>query len=115
MSRSFGPPVRSKSSPQEARSQLAMELMLTVYALVGAVVVLRSLLLAIGVNNELWIGGAVYGASSLLAAPLSALPGSSFELVGNLTVSDVTLLAGVVLFPIVLLLVGRRYGKFRAN
>jgi hypothetical protein len=106
----FARPLKS----QEAKSQLALELLLHLYALVGTLIVLRSLLRAIGVNSDLWVGRAVYGLTRPLALPFGLLPGGSFALAGDLTVADATLLAGVVLFPIGVYLAGGRFGKFRS-
>ncbi len=105
----FARPLKS----QEVKSQLALELLLHCYALVGMLIVLRSLLRALGVSSDLWVGRTVYGVTGMLAWPFGLLPGSSFTLAGDLTVADATLLAGVVLFPIGLYLAGSRYGKFR--
>lgn len=97
----------------EVRPQIALELLLNAYALVGGLIVLRSLLLAIGVNRRLWIGHAIYGATRYFALPLTVLPGGDLVLLGELTVADATLLAGVVLFPILLFLLRGRFARYR--
>jgi hypothetical protein len=106
----FGRPLKS----QEAKSQLALELVLHLYALVGTLIVLRSLFRALGVSADLWVGSAVYGITGPIVAPFELLPGGSFALLRDLTVADATLLAGVVLFPIAVFLAGGRYGRYRS-
>jgi len=75
---------------QEIRSQVALELLLNGYAAGAALVMLRTLLLALGVDKHLWIGRAIYGPSRLLIAPFSFVPGSGLEVVGHLTLADAT-------------------------
>jgi len=89
-----------RGAAQELKSQLGLELALNAYAVLGAVIVLRCLLLSLGVSDRLWIGSAVLSPTNILVRPLAILPGSSFELVGHLTLADATLLAGIVLVPI---------------
>lgn len=98
-------PIEPPRSPrhgaaQELKSQLALELALNGFAVVGAVIVLRCLLLSIGVDDRLWIGSAILSPTDILVKPLTILPGASFELAGHLTLADATLLAGVILVPI---------------
>jgi hypothetical protein len=89
-----------RGTAQEQKSQLGLELALNAYAVLGAAIVLRCLLLSLGVSDRLWIGSAVLSPTDILVRPLAILPGSGFELVGHLTLADATLLAGVVLVPI---------------
>jgi hypothetical protein len=89
-----------RGSAQELKSQLALELALNAYAIVGALVIVRCLLLSLGIGDRLWIGAAVLGPTDALVRPLAILPGSGFALVGHLTTADVTLLAAIVIFPI---------------
>lgn len=93
---------------QEIRSQLALEIMLNLYAAAAALVTLRALLLSLGVDKHLWIGRAIYGPSRLLIMPFAFVPGSDLELVGRLTLADATVFAAVVLFPLGMLVLGER-------
>lgn len=110
--------MRDRSSPprrparpgtsQEIRSQIALELILNGYAVVGALLIFRSLFKALDVSKDRWVGAAIYRVTDLIALPLTKLPGSDKELVGRLTLADATLLALVVLFPLALLIYGNQ-------
>src|SRR5262249_61998811 len=89
-----------RGSAQELKSQLALELALNAYAILGALVILRCLLLSLGLDDRLWIGSVVLGPTDVLVRPLAILPGSGFAVVGKLTTADATLLAAIVLIPI---------------
>lgn len=95
-----------QGSSQEIRSQLAMELMLNCYAAGGALIIFRSLLKALGVKSDRWVGEAIYAITDLVALPLTKLPGSGTEVFGNLTLADATLVALVILFPLGLFVLG---------
>ena len=95
-------------SSQEIRSQVALELLLNAYAIGGALILFRGLLKSLEVDRQLWVGGAIYGITNLIVRPLTIVPGAGTVLVGDLTVADATLLAGVVLFPLGLLIYGSR-------
>jgi hypothetical protein len=102
------PRSRRSGANQEFRSQVFIEILLNLYAVVGAFVVIRALLLTIGVTDRVWIGRTIYRATRPLVLPFSFIPGSDFTIVGSLTLTDVTLLAGVVLFPLALLVLSPR-------
>lgn len=87
-------------APQVVRSQIALELCLNLYALLGVAILARCLLLALGVDRRLWIGALVYRATDLLALPLTLLPGASRTLIGDAALPDLTLLALLVLVPL---------------
>jgi hypothetical protein len=89
-----------RGAAQELKSQLGLELALNGYAVVGAAILLRCLLLSVGVNDRLWIGSAVLAPTDILVRPLAILPGADFEFAGHLTLADATLLAVIVLVPI---------------
>ena len=89
-----------RGAPQVVRSQVALELCLNLYALLGVAIVARCLLLALGVDRRLWIGGLVYRLTDPLALPLTLLPGAARTLVGELALPDLTLLALLVLIPL---------------
>lgn len=87
-------------APLVMRSQIALELCLNLYALLGVAIFARCLLLALGVDRRLWIGALVYRATDLLALPLTLLPGASRTLIGDAALPDLTLLALLVLVPL---------------
>lgn len=106
------PPRPSRAgSSQEIRSQLALELLLNAYAIGGALIVFRGLLKTLKVSSDRWVGAAIYGATDLIAFPLTKLPGSEREIAGGLELADATLLALVVLFPLGLLV----YGNYKKS
>ena len=82
---------------------------LNAYAAGAALIVLRTLLLALGVDKHLWIGRAIYGPSRLLIMPFTFVPGSSLEVIGGLTIADATVFAAVLLFPLGMLVLGERH------
>jgi len=90
------------------RSQLATELLLTAFALIGSVIILRAVLVFLGVTDRVWIGQFVYGLTSPVTKVLDYLPGSGRELFGNLTVVDITLLAFLFLFLLGIIATGRQ-------
>ncbi|MGC4190335.1 MAG: hypothetical protein QM589_03765 [Thermomicrobiales bacterium] len=89
-------------------SQLPMELLLTAYAAVSAIILLRTVLVAMDVTDRIWIGEFVYGITDRVTTLLDRLPGATTVIALNLSVSDLTLLAPVVLFPLGLIAVGGR-------
>lgn len=100
---------------QEARSQVLLELCLNLYALIGALIVVRVLLLSLGVDRGVWIGAATYRLTNLVAWPLGVLPGGDTRMVGSATLADFTLLALVVMIPLGILARGdaRRAHRLR--
>lgn len=87
-------------------SQLPMELLLTAYAVVAAIILLRTLLVAMEVTDRIWIGALIYGMTDHVTVLLDRLPGATTPIMWNLSVSDLTLLAPVVLFPLGLIALG---------
>lgn len=93
---------------QPAGSQLAVELALTAYAVIAGLIIIRALLLSVGISGSLWVGSFIYGITDPMASILKLAPGGDFELIGRLTLADLTLLAAVVAFPLFLLARGPR-------
>lgn len=93
---------------QSARSQLATELLLTVFAVVAAIIVLRTLLVVLDVSERIWMGQFVFGLTRPVTDLLDFLPGSQRIVYGRLNVVDVTMLAVVVLFPLGMVATGGR-------
>ncbi len=89
-----------RGAAQEVNSQLALKIALHVFAIGGAAVILRCLLLSLAIDERLWIGASILQRTDILLRPFSFLPGADYRLVGNLSLADATLLAGVLLVPI---------------
>jgi hypothetical protein len=87
-----------RRSQMATRSQLATELLLTAFAAVGSIIVLRTVLVMLDVSERIWIGQFVFGLTSPVTDLLEYLPGSGREIYANLTVIDVTLLGALFLF-----------------
>ena len=83
--------------PFGERSQVALEIGLIVYSIVATLVLCRLVLLAIGIDERLWVGEFVFQFTDPAVRILQFLPGSERMLVGNLTLPDATLAAMVVL------------------
>jgi uncharacterized protein YggT (Ycf19 family) len=109
----FAPPRRPKQpgESQEIRSQAALELVLNLYAVAGALIVFRSFLRALRVDRSLWVGEAIYGVTNPFVVPFTLLPAAETRLIGDLTLADLTLLALVILFPIGISIYGGRGRK----
>lgn len=95
-------------STQELRSQVALELLLNGYALVGALFVFRALFKALEVSSQRWVGNLVYGTTGIVADRLLRIPAADSRLIGDLNLIDLTLVSLVVLFPLGLLMFGSR-------
>jgi hypothetical protein len=93
---------------QELRSQIALELLLNGYAVAGTLIVFRALFKALQVSQERWVGSLVYGITGIVADRFARIPAARSTLIGNMTLIDLTMLAGVVLFPLGLLMFGKR-------
>lgn len=89
------------------RSQLATELLLTAFAIVGSIIVLRTLLVMLDISDRIWIGEFIYGLTSPVTRVLEFLPGANRELYRNLTTVDLTLLAFLPLFLLGVIATGR--------
>lgn len=100
------PNVRRRA--QEQRSQVALEVLLVLYAIAATVVIARTVLILLHVSDRIWIGRMIYGTTSLITDPMSTIPGFSVALVGPLTMVDLLLLGLVALFPLGLLATSRR-------
>ncbi len=89
------------------RSQLATELLLTSFALVASIIVLRTLLVVLDISDRIWIGEFIYGLTSPVTSLLDFLPGAERVLYRNLTTVDLTLLAIIPLFLLGIVATGR--------
>lgn len=97
-----------RRSSQEQRSQVALEVLLFLYAIAATIVISRTVLILLNVSDRIWIGRMIYGTTSLITEPLALVPGFSARLVGPLTMVDLLLLGLVALFPLGLLAMSRR-------
>ncbi|HEV2066416.1 MAG TPA: hypothetical protein VGR08_06245 [Thermomicrobiales bacterium] len=104
----YGP---RRGAVQSARSQLAMELLLTAFAVAGTIIVLRTLLVVLNISERIWIGQFVFGLTRPVTDLLAFLPGSQRTVYGRLNVIDVTLLACLALFLLGLVATGGRRGS----
>lgn len=93
---------------QSTRSQLATELLLTVFAAVASIIILRTLLVVLNVSERIWIGQFVFGLTRPVTEILDVLPGSQHIVYGRLNVVDATLLALLALFLLGLVATGGR-------
>lgn len=91
------------------RSQLATELLLTCYAAVGSVILLRTVLVVLGVSDRVWIGSFVYGLLAPVVRVLEFLPGAHREYFANLSTIDLTLIGLMLLFLLGILATGREH------
>lgn len=99
---------QARRRAQEQRSQVAVEVLLFLYAIAATVVISRTVLILLQVSDRIWIGRMIYGTTSMITDPLSLVPGFSARLVGPLTMVDLLLLGLVALFPLGLLATSRR-------
>lgn len=106
------PPLKPPTvSTQELRSQIAFELLLNGYAIAGTLFVFRAVFKALQVSRQRWVGSLIYGITGIIADRLLRIPVASTRLFGDMTLVDLTLLAGVVLFPLGLLMFGNRQDR----
>jgi hypothetical protein len=88
------------------RSQLATELLLTGYAVVSAIILLRTVLVILDVTNRVWLGSFIYGITKPVTRILNHVPGADRIVLQGLSLADLTLLAPVLLFPLGLIATG---------
>lgn len=96
---------------QEQRSQVAMEIFLILYAVVATIVLMRTVLVLLDVNDRVWIGSFVYSLTAPVTNVLERVPGFTVQLIGPFTLVDLLLLAAIVLFPLGLLATSTRTGQ----
>ena len=87
----------------EARNKVALEVLLTVYALSATIVIIRTIMLLIGVTERVWIGRVVFGLTSPFTNAMAKVPGFGHQIAGPFTMVDIMLIAIVILFPLGLL------------
>ena len=102
------PPRLRRGNAQVVRSQLALELALNAYAVLGALILVRLALLLLGVDDRVWVGRTIYGVTDPFVWPLTLLPGADRAPLNDATLPDLTMAALVVLVPLGLIARGRR-------
>jgi hypothetical protein len=102
-------PVTSLDPPDAgSNSPLPAFLLLNVYAVVGALMVSRALLKAFEISDRYWVGRQIFRATDPFARILELLPGANRVIIGGLTMADLTMVLGVILFPLGILAFGGR-------
>jgi hypothetical protein len=96
---------------QEHRSQLATELLILVYALLATIVLIRTVLVLLEITERIWIGSFIFGMTAPVTDALMRVPGLGREVLGPLTMTDIILLAMVVLFPLGMVATSGRDGR----
>ncbi len=99
---------QTRRSVQEQRSQVAIEIVMVLYAIATTIVVARTVLILLHISDRVWIGRVIYGLTSMITDPMSMLPGFSVELVGPLTMVDLLFLGLIALFPLGLVATSKR-------
>lgn len=108
MQRSVRPPSLTTTADEGQRSQLPFVLLLNAYAVAGALFVSRAILKALEISDQYWVGQQIFRLTNPFALILEVLPGSARMFTGELSLADVTLVIGVVLFPLGVLGFGGR-------
>lgn len=85
---------------RQARSTVGLEILLVLYAIAATVVLGRTVLVLLDISDRVWIGSFIYGLTGPLTDALAAVPGFTHPLIGPLTMVELILIGGVVLFPL---------------
>ena len=97
------PPRLGRRNALVLRSHLPLEVGLSAYALVAALLLGRAVFLAVGISDRVWSGAALYQVTEPLVWPLTFFPGAERDLVGRASLPDVTAVGIVALVPLALL------------
>jgi hypothetical protein len=97
----------SRRTSRMVQPQVAVELLLTAFALVFAALLLRLLLRLIGAGEQAWSRAMVDRLTAPFVWPLAQLPGGRHSLIGQATLPDFTVVA-VCLLILLALGSGRR-------
>lgn len=93
-------PRPSAGPSQGTSSQIALEVVVHLYAAVAVLFVARAVLLIGDVDSRVWIGRTIYRFTDPLVVPFSLLPGADRTFIGKFGLADFTILAIVVLIPL---------------
>lgn len=85
---------------RERRSTIGLEILLILYAVAATIVLARTVLVVLDISGRVWIGSFIYGLTGPVTDALAAVPGFSYPLIGPLTMVELILIGGVVLFPL---------------
>lgn len=96
---------------QEHRSQLSTELLILVYAVLATIVLIRTVLVLLEITKRIWIGSFIFGMTAPVTDALMRVPGLGRALLGPLTMTDIILLAVIVLFPLGMVATSGRDGR----
>lgn len=91
---------RGRQQADIFRSQLAMELLLTVLAAATALLFLRVAVASLAVGDGVWSGATVIRITDPLVLPFALLPGGERTLIGNATLAELTPAALAVAVPL---------------
>jgi hypothetical protein len=83
-------------------------LLLNGYAAAGALFVSRAVLKSLEISERYWVGRQIFRLTDPFAQILAIVPGASRTFVGALSLADLTLVIGVILFPLGILGFGGR-------
>lgn len=103
------PVQRRRGTINAARSSLAIEILLNIYALVVVAMVARVVLLAANVVPMLPLSSRIYGLTDPLVRPFDLLPNANRTLIGGVTLPDATIVAVLLLVPLAALARSRRH------
>lgn len=104
------PPLPPAGAGQGTSSQIALEVVVNLYAAFAVLFVARGVLLVGSVDGRVWIGRTIYRFTDPIVAPLRLLPGADRTFIGQYSLADLTLLAVITLIPLGLSLRGGRVG-----
>lgn len=92
--------LRRRQRVSEQRSYAVAIVALNVYAAIAAVIVLRTVLVALGATESIWMGRFIERILGRLTGLMEALPGAGRDIVGPFNMVDISLLGVVLLFPL---------------
>lgn len=96
----------SKRAMQVARSQLAVRLGLAVYAALSAAIALRCVVLLVAAPTSVWTVKTILLVTTPIVFPLSLTPAAGRQILGSITLADLTVAVLVPALP--LLMLGRK-------
>jgi len=101
-------PFRRSDTSAGSRSQLPTILMLNAYAIAGALFISRAILRALEISGRYWVGRQIFRSTDPFARILELVPGATRVFTGQMTLADITLALGVLMFPLGILAFGGR-------
>ena len=92
--------LRRRQRVSEQRSYALAIVALNAYAAIAAVIVLRTVLVALGATESIWMGRFIERLLGRLTGLMEVLPWATREIVGPFTMVDISLMGAVLLFPL---------------